>query len=57
VRSRLIPLGLLVGGALIDVTSGSTTITLAGITLVVLNVAFSPVGSLRRASVMPGAPP
>jgi hypothetical protein len=51
------PLGLLVGGALIDLTNGSTTIAIMGITLLVLGVAFSPVGALRRGLVVPAARP
>ena len=51
------PLGLLVGGALIDLTNGSTTIAIMGITLLVLTAAFSPLAALRRGSVMPSARP
>ena len=51
------PLGLLVGGALIDLTNGSTTIAIMGITLLVLGVAFSPVAALRRGLVVPAARP
>ncbi|HEV8280511.1 MAG TPA: MFS transporter, partial [Candidatus Limnocylindrales bacterium] len=47
------PLGLLAGGALIDLTDGSTTIALMGIVLLVLSVAFAPVTALRRATLMP----
>jgi predicted MFS family arabinose efflux permease len=50
------PLGLLVGGALIDLTNGSTTIAIMGITLLVLGVAFSPVPALRRGLVVPARP-
>lgn len=51
------PLGLLAGGALIDLTNGSTTIAIMGITLLVLGVAFSPVPALRRGLVVPAARP
>jgi predicted MFS family arabinose efflux permease len=50
------PLGLLVGGALIDLTSGSTTIAVMGIVLVGLSLVFVPVRALRRASLQPRAP-
>lgn len=51
------PLGLLAGGALIDLTDGSTTIALMGIVLLVLSVAFAPVTALRRATLMPTVRP
>jgi MFS family permease len=51
------PLGLLIGGALIDLTNGSTTLAIMGAWLLILTVAFSPVAALRRASVMPEARP
>jgi MFS family permease len=51
------PLGLLAGGALIDLTNGSTTIVIMGIVLLVLSVAFAPVTALRRATLMPTARP
>jgi MFS family permease len=47
------PIGLLVGGALIDLTSGSTTIALMGICVAALSLVFAPVGALRRASLAP----
>ena len=47
------PIGLLVGGALIDLTSGSATIALIGLSVVVVSLAFAPVGALRRASLQP----
>jgi MFS family permease len=47
------PVGLLAGGALIDLTSGSTTIALMGICVAVLSLVFAPVGALRRASLVP----
>lgn len=45
------PIGLLVGGALIDATSGSTTIALMGLSLVVVSAGFAAVGAMRRASL------
>ena len=50
------PIGMLVGGALIDLTDGSTTIALMGIVLVGLTLAFAPVGALRRATTAPSIP-
>jgi hypothetical protein len=47
------PLGLLAGGALIDVTDGSTTIAVMGVTLLILSAAFAPVRALRRGVVAP----
>ncbi len=47
------PVGLLVGGALIDLTSGSTTIGLMGVVVAGVSIAFVPVGALRRASLQP----
>jgi MFS family permease len=46
------PVGLLVGGALIDLTSGSTTIALVGIGVALVSLAFAPVPALRRASLV-----
>jgi MFS family permease len=51
------PLGLLAGGALIDLTNGSTTIVIMGIGLLVLSVVFAPVTALRRATLLPAARP
>lgn len=45
------PLGLLVGGALIDLTEGSTTIALMGLAVATVSLLFVPVGALRRASL------
>jgi predicted MFS family arabinose efflux permease len=45
------PLGMLVGGVLIDATSGTTTIGIMGTALCVLALAFVPVRALRRASI------
>jgi MFS family permease len=47
------PVGLLVGGALIDLTSGSTTIVVMGLTIAIVSLAFVPVGALRTASLQP----
>jgi predicted MFS family arabinose efflux permease len=50
------PVGLLVGGALIDLTDGSTTITIMGAILVGLTLLFFPVRGLRRATILPSVP-
>ena len=47
------PVGLLVGGALVDATSGSTTIVLMGVALVVISLAFVGVPTLRTARLQP----
>ena len=47
------PIGLLVGGALIDLTSGATTIAVMGLVLAGLSLVFVPVRALRRASLQP----
>ena len=47
------PIGLLVGGALIDLTSGSTTIVLMGISIALVSLVFVPVRALRRATLQP----
>lgn len=49
------PIGLLVGGALIDLTSGSTTIAVMGAGLALLSVAFLPARVLRTAALQPRA--
>jgi predicted MFS family arabinose efflux permease len=51
------PIGMLAGGLLVDLSSGSTTIAVMGIGLIVLTLAFVPVRALRRATVMPATPP
>ncbi len=51
------PIGMLAGGVLIDLSSGSATIAVMGIGLIVLTLAFVPVRALRRANVMPATPP
>ena len=50
------PIGMLAGGLLIDLTSGSTTIALMGLLLVGLALAFTPVAPLRRATTLPTPP-
>jgi MFS family permease len=47
------PLGLLAGGALIDLTDGSTTIAVMGVALLVLSAVFAPVVSRRTGTVAP----
>ncbi len=47
------PIGLLVGGALIDLTSGSTTIAVMGVGLALLSMAFLPARVLRGAALQP----
>jgi MFS family permease len=47
------PVGLLVGGALIDLTSGSTTIVAMGVAIALVSLAFAPVRVLRTASLQP----
>ncbi len=48
------PIGLLVGGALVDATSASVTIALMGVLVAGLSLAFLPVTSLRRATLAVG---
>jgi MFS family permease len=47
------PVGLLVGGALTDATSGSTTVAVIGVGLAVASIAVLPVRSLRSATLTP----
>jgi MFS family permease len=47
------PVGMLVGGALVDLTAGSTVIGLMGIALCGVSVVFVPVKVLRTASLQP----
>src|SRR6476659_5647543 len=47
------PIGLLVGGALIDLTSGSATIALIGIAVAAIAFVFAPIAAMRHATVMP----
>jgi MFS family permease len=51
------PVGMLAGGLLIDLTSGSTTIALMGVVLIGLALVFTPVAPLRRATTLPATPP
>lgn len=50
------PIGMLAGGLLIDLTSGSTTIAVMGALLIGLAIAFAPVAPLRRATTLPASP-
>lgn len=47
------PVGLLIGGALIDLTSGSVTIAVMGAGLALVSLAFVPVRALRQATAQP----
>lgn len=47
------PIGLLAGGALIDLTSGSTTLAAMGVGVIAVSLAFAPLSALRQASLMP----
>ena len=47
------PIGMVIGGVLIDLTDGSTTIAVMGLVLIILTLAFAPVGALRRATTLP----
>jgi len=47
------PIGLLVGGALIDLTSGSATIALIGVAVATISFVFAPIAAMRQATVMP----
>ncbi len=47
------PVGLLVGGALVDLTSGSTTIALIGGGVILVSLAFWPVRAIRQATLAP----
>jgi predicted MFS family arabinose efflux permease len=48
------PIGLLIGGALVDATSASATLALMAVLVAGLSLVFLPVTSLRRASLAPG---
>jgi predicted MFS family arabinose efflux permease len=50
------PIGLLVAGVLIDATSGTTTIAIMGIALILLALAFLSVRALRNATISPHPP-
>ena len=47
------PIGLLAGGALVDLTTGSTTLAAMGIAVIAVSLAFAPVSALRQASLIP----
>ena len=47
------PVGLLIGGALIDATSGSTTIAVMGIAVAAVSLAFAPIAGFRHATIGP----
>ncbi len=47
------PIGLLLGGALIDATSGSTTIAAIGLGISLVSLVFIPVRALRGATLAP----
>ena len=47
------PIGLLIGGVLIDAIGGSATIAIMGAAVVLLSLAFTPVTTLRRATLVP----
>jgi hypothetical protein len=47
------PIGLLAGGVLVDLTSGSATMALMGIGVAAVTLVFAPVPALRRASLAP----
>lgn len=47
------PIGLLIGGALIDLIGGSTTMALMGATIALVTLAFVPIRALRGATLLP----
>ncbi|MFL5675887.1 MAG: MFS transporter, partial [Chloroflexota bacterium] len=47
------PIGLLVGGALTDATSGSATVAVIGVVLAVASIVVLPVRALRSATLVP----
>jgi MFS family permease len=47
------PVGLLVGGALIDLTSGSETIAIIGVAVATVSLVFAPIAAMRRATLVP----
>lgn len=47
------PIGLIVGGALIDLIGGSTTMALMGAAIALVSLAFVPVRALRGATLLP----
>ena len=44
------PIGLLVGGLVIDATSGSTTMALMGICMILISLGCATIGSMRGAT-------
>ena len=47
------PIGLLIGGLLIDSVGGTQTIVVVGLAACLLALAFAPVRALRRATLAP----
>jgi MFS family permease len=47
------PVGLLIGGALIDLTTGSTTIALIGVAVAAISLVFAPIAAIRHATLVP----
>jgi MFS family permease len=47
------PIGLLVGGVLIDAIGGSATIAIMGVAVLLFSLALTPVAAIRRATLLP----
>ena len=47
------PIGLLLGGALVDRIGGSTTLALMGAAIALVSLAFVPVRAIRSATLQP----
>ena len=47
------PVGLLIGGALIDLTSGSITMALMGVAVAAVSLLFAPIAAIRNATLVP----
>ena len=47
------PVGLLIGGALIDLTSGSITMALMGVAVATVSLLFAPIAAIRNATLVP----
>jgi MFS family permease len=47
------PVGLLIGGALIDLTSGSITMALMGVAVAAVSLLFAPIAAIRNATLIP----
>jgi predicted MFS family arabinose efflux permease len=47
------PIGLLLGGALVDRIGGSTTLALIGVAIALVSLAFTPVRAIRTATLQP----